>query len=307
MKKFHDVILDEAGNIVSGAELYVRNNTTPFALVTLYSDDGVTTRANPVVSGTDGYCTFWTADNTLKLEVYVDGELETTITDYQHYDALDNEIKALRSVTSAADKGFYFTGLGTGSTYDLTAGGRALSGLTYATDKIGYTTSASAASTTDITSVARTLIAQTTQANMRSTGLGLGTIATFDETTAAQYRANTADKALSTDQVWASADYVALTDAATIAVDMSAGFNFSVTLADNRTLGAPTNTKNGQTGAIVITQDGTGSRTLAYHANWKFAGGIDPTLSTAAGAIDVLFYQVISSTSIVANLVRGVA
>ena len=31
MKKFHDVILDEAGNIVVGAELYVRNNTTPFA------------------------------------------------------------------------------------------------------------------------------------------------------------------------------------------------------------------------------------------------------------------------------------
>ena len=139
------------------------------------------------------------------------------------------------------------------------------------------------------------------------TNLGLGTIAVLDETTTAQYRANTADKALSTDQVWAAADYVALTDAATVAVDMSTGFNFSLTIGGNRTLGAPSNTKNGQSGAIVITQDGTGSRTLGYHANWKFAGGTDPTLSTAAGAVDVLFYQVISSTSIVGNLVKAIA
>lgn len=125
--------------------------------------------------------------------------------------------------------------------------------------------------------------------------------------TAAQYRANTADKVLDTDGVWSAADYVALTDAATVAVDMSTGFNFSLTIGGNRTLGAPSNTKNGQTGCIVITQDGTGSRTLAYHANWKFAGGTDPTLSTAAGAVDVLFYQVVSSTLIVASLSKAFA
>ncbi len=151
-----------------------------------------------------------------------------------------------------------------------------------------------------------TLLNDADAATARAT-LGLGTAAVLDETTTAQYRANTADKALSTDQVWAAADYVALTDAATVAVDMSLGFNFSVTLGGNRTLGAPSSTKNGQTGAIVITQDGTGSRTLAYHANWKFAGGTDPTLSTAAGSIDVLFYQVVSSTSIIGNLVKAVA
>jgi hypothetical protein len=125
--------------------------------------------------------------------------------------------------------------------------------------------------------------------------------------TAAEFRANTADKILDTDGVWSSADYVALTDAATVAVDMSTGFNFSLTIGGNRTLGAPSNTKNGQTGVIAITQDGTGSRTLAYHANWKFAGGTDPTLSTAAGAVDLLFYQVISSTSIYGVLVKAIA
>lgn len=138
-------------------------------------------------------------------------------------------------------------------------------------------------------------------ATMR-TSLGLGSIATFAEGTTAEFRANTSGKALSTDKVWAAAGYVALTDAATVAVDMSAGFNFSLTLGGNRTLGAPSNTKNGQKGSIVITQDGTGTRTLAYHANWKFAGGTDPTLSTAAGTIDVLFYEIVSSTFIIASL-----
>jgi hypothetical protein len=126
--------------------------------------------------------------------------------------------------------------------------------------------------------------------------------------TAAQYRSNTSDRLLETDIVWSAADYVALSESGgNVAVDMSTGLNFSLTKAGNWTLSNPTNTKNGQTGAIVITQDGTGSRTLAYGSNWKFAGGTDPTLSTAASAVDVLFYQVISSSSIIGNLVKAIA
>jgi hypothetical protein len=83
-------------------------------------------------------------------------------------------------------------------------------------------------------------------------------------------------------------DRSALTDAATIAVDASLSNVFTVTLGGNRTLGAPTNPKDGQSITIFITQDGTGSRTLAYHADWLFAGGVDPTLTTTAAAVDVL-------------------
>ena len=112
---------------------------------------------------------------------------------------------------------------------------------------------------------------------------------------------------LTTDQVWAAADYVSLTDASTIALDMSTFINATVTLGGNRTLGNPSNAKNGQTGVIEIKQDGTGTRTLAYSSNWKFAGGgTDPTLSTTAGARDLLFYQVISSTVIYGTLVKDV-
>jgi hypothetical protein len=89
-----------------------------------------------------------------------------------------------------------------------------------------------------------------------------------------------------------------LTDGATITPDLADSNNFSVTLGGNRTLANPTNTVAGQSGSIFITQDGTGSRTLAYGTNYDFAGGTAPTLSTTAGAIDRIDYVVRTATSI---------
>lgn len=99
---------------------------------------------------------------------------------------------------------------------------------------------------------------------------------------------------------------VALTDATSIATDLSLGNNFSVTLGGNRTLANPTNIVAGQSGIIVITQDGTGSRTLAYGSYFKFPAGTAPTLTTTASAVDVLAYYVESSTRITARLVADV-
>ena len=99
-----------------------------------------------------------------------------------------------------------------------------------------------------------------------------------------------------------AATVTTLTDAATIAVDMSTSCNFTVTLGGNRTLDNPTGMVTGQTGSIFIVQDGTGGRTLAYSSNWEFPNGTAPTLSTAAGAVDRLDYIVRSSTAIQAVL-----
>ena len=96
---------------------------------------------------------------------------------------------------------------------------------------------------------------------------------------------------------------VALTDGATITPDFSAGNNFSVTLGGNRTLANPTNIAAGQSGAITITQDGTGSRTLAYGSYFKFSNGSAPVLTTTANAVDVLVYYAESATRITARLV----
>ena len=110
---------------------------------------------------------------------------------------------------------------------------------------------------------------------------------------------------LSDDQTWTGAQRGAisgLTDASTIAVPFAVGNNFSVTLAGNRTLGQPSDQVAGQSGSIFVTQDGTGSRTLAYHADRKWAGGSAPTLSTAANAVDRIDYIIAA-----ANKVHAVA
>lgn len=90
----------------------------------------------------------------------------------------------------------------------------------------------------------------------------------------------------------------ALTDGATITPDFAVANNFSVTLGGNRTLANPSNLTAGQSGSIFISQDGTGSRTLAYGSQYDFIGGTAPTLSTAASAVDRIDYVVRTSTSI---------
>jgi hypothetical protein len=98
----------------------------------------------------------------------------------------------------------------------------------------------------------------------------------------------------------------ALTDGSSITPNFATANNFSVTIGGNRTLENPTNITAGQSGVIVITQDGTGSRTLAYGSYFKFSNGTAPTLTTTASAVDVLAYYVESSTRITAKLVSDV-
>lgn len=81
-----------------------------------------------------------------------------------------------------------------------------------------------------------------------------------------------------------------LTDASSISWDVGSNQAAKVTLGGNRTLSNPTNAQAGATYNLIVIQDGTGSRTLAYGANYKWPGGIAPTLSTAAAAIDVLSF-----------------
>ena len=86
-----------------------------------------------------------------------------------------------------------------------------------------------------------------------------------------------------------------LTDGSNIAVDLSSGTHFTVTLGGNRTFtnsGMNTSSSIGSSGSIFIVQDGTGSRTAAFQSTYKFAGGTAPTLSTAANAVDRLDYIV---------------
>jgi hypothetical protein len=81
---------------------------------------------------------------------------------------------------------------------------------------------------------------------------------------------------------------VALTSGTIVNTDAGASTVFTLTLAHNATLASPTNAVAGLSYKWVIAQDGTGGRTLAFDAAFRFPGGTDPALSTAAGAVDVL-------------------
>ena len=84
----------------------------------------------------------------------------------------------------------------------------------------------------------------------------------------------------------------AATAGGTTTLDMNTADNWIITLAGNTTIGDPTNEKLGQTGSIWMVQDGTGSRTAAWHSSFKWTGGTAPTLSTAANSLDRIDYIV---------------
>ena len=96
----------------------------------------------------------------------------------------------------------------------------------------------------------------------------------------------------------AAANITALSDGATITIDMATACHHSVTLGGNRTFAAPSNQVVGQAGSIFITQDGSGSRTAAFNSAFKFVGGTAPTLTTTASAIDRIDYIIKSSNVI---------
>ncbi len=94
------------------------------------------------------------------------------------------------------------------------------------------------------------------------------------------------------------ATITAATSASTITLDLGASVHHSVTLAHNTTFADPSNEVAGQSGSIIITQDGTGSRTASWNSAWKWAAGTAPTLSTAANAVDRVDYLVVAAGNI---------
>jgi hypothetical protein len=101
-----------------------------------------------------------------------------------------------------------------------------------------------------------------------------------------------------------------LTDAATVALDFDDSNNFSLLttsgVGSTRALGNPSNLTAGQSGAITLTQDGSGSRLLTYASYWMFVGGTAPTLTTTADAVDVLVFYSESATRITAKVLLDV-
>ena len=117
---------------------------------------------------------------------------------------------------------------------------------------------------------------------------------------------------LSTANVWTKAQrgaVVALTDAASVAVDLSLSNNFSLLTTSGvgatRALANPSNAVAGQSGIIAVTTDAA-SRLLTFGTNYKFAGGTAPTLSATSAAVDYYSYYVETATRIFISQIKDV-
>ena len=122
-------------------------------------------------------------------------------------------------------------------------------------------------------------------------------LATAAIATASEYRSATSSKLLDSANVWSAGATVSLTDAVTIAIDFSTGFNFTVALGGDRTLGNPSNTKVGQAGCIAATASAA-TRTLNKGTNWKSVGVTWP-ISINTSETAYIFYWVKDSTNII--------
>jgi hypothetical protein len=103
------------------------------------------------------------------------------------------------------------------------------------------------------------------------------------------------DDFLSRANVWVgpqAGQFKMLTDAANVAVDLSLGNNFALGIGGNRVLQNPTNVTPGQSGVILVQQDATGNRSLAFGSMWRFTDGTAPTLTSTPIAYDYIAYVV---------------
>ena len=71
MQSYYGFVLSSAGGIVSNSVVTVLDVND--ALATIYSDNGVTPKANPFTTGTDSEFSFFAANGTYTVQVYKDG------------------------------------------------------------------------------------------------------------------------------------------------------------------------------------------------------------------------------------------
>lgn len=113
----------------------------------------------------------------------------------------------------------------------------------------------------------------------------------LDKASGANLRAGTSNKALTADNIFDG--QIAITYAASQTLDFSTFLNGSIALTGNITSLTCSNIKASQSGVITFTQDATGSRTMVagWCSQFRWAGGTRGVLSTAASAVDELYYQ----------------
>lgn len=131
-----------------------------------------------------------------------------------------------------------------------------------------------------------------------------GKVGEYALATANQYNCATAGSIVQSSVVY-QAETVT-TYGTTTTFDFCAFKNTSVTLTGNITTMTLTNVVAGKAGMITFIQDGSGNHTTVFNSILKFTGGTTPTLTTTAGAVDILTYACRSATFCGASLLTDV-
>lgn len=127
--------------------------------------------------------------------------------------------------------------------------------------------------------------------------------ARFVPASAAQVRAMASDKAITPDAIASASALVTLTDAATVAVDWSQFAVAEVVLADNRTLGNPSNVAPGTTRYVFVQGSDETARSLVFGSNYQGAlPALADITSTKWYLLALIAY---SATHIVVTCVRA--
>jgi hypothetical protein len=95
----------------------------------------------------------------------------------------------------------------------------------------------------------------------------------------------------------AGSTIVTLTDGGTISPNCEDGNVFRLVIGGNRTMAAPSNPRPGQTIVFHIIQESAGGHTLAWNSVYKFAGSVDPTLTSGNGSVDVFAFNYDSTSN----------
>lgn len=130
-------------------------------------------------------------------------------------------------------------------------------------------------------------------------------VVAIDKATASNVVAGAANKVITADNMFTAE--VAVPYSTTPTFDLSTFINASIALTGNITSVTLSNIKAGQSGQIRFIQDATGSRKLpaTFNTNFKFPGGVQPVLSTAANAVDIIFFSCISTSICYATIQKA--
>ena len=104
MQRYINTVTDRQGNALYGASVAVRDAAGDLAVI--YSDDGVTTKANPTTTDENGEFSFYAANGVYSLMISHSGIIGRTVSGILLEDASSGFAIRVGGVVSAADPQF---------------------------------------------------------------------------------------------------------------------------------------------------------------------------------------------------------